>query len=123
MFASHSVQYTYLPDLFLAFDLYDTVEKSFSSRGEVASRLRGSGICQVPEVERPEVLDEGSLKLLVRSLKSRYCDGLAEGVYLRRECGGRTVDRVKIVREDFIAGDERWNRGGIVKNGVVFEKH
>jgi atypical dual specificity phosphatase len=63
-------------------------------------------------------LDEQSLLDVVRTRKSSFYDGVIEGVYLRRQKDGKTVDRAKIVRSDFLAGDEHWNRRGVTPNIV-----
>lgn len=121
LFAKHSIHYTRLPDLFLAFDLFDTETQTFLSRDELSKRLEGTNIQQVRRVDPPEKVDEQSLLEVVRTERSNYYDGVIEGVYLRREEDGKTVDRAKIVRSDFIAGDERWNRGTIVPNKLIVE--
>ncbi|KAI4731835.1 hypothetical protein E4T49_00165 [Aureobasidium sp. EXF-10728] len=118
LFAKHSIHYTNLPDLFLAFDLFDTEAGTFSSRDVLRERIRGTNIHQVGRLE-VESLDEQSLLELVQTHQSSYCEGIIEGVYLRRQRDGKTIDRAKIVRSDFIAGDEHWNRRGVVPNTVM----
>lgn len=44
LYATHSIEYTRLPDYFLAFDLYDHKEERFFSWRERNKRLEGSGI-------------------------------------------------------------------------------
>ncbi|KAG9693539.1 hypothetical protein KCU95_g7035, partial [Aureobasidium melanogenum] len=118
LYAKHSIHYTTLPDLFLAFDLFDTETSTFLSRDALSERLKGTNIHQVSRLE-PESLDEQSLIDLVRTQKSSFYDGVIEGVYLRRQKDGKTIDRAKIVRSDFIAGDEHWNRRGVVPNTFI----
>jgi atypical dual specificity phosphatase len=72
----------------------------------------GTGIHRVPEVPIPAEMTKQSLEEMVQSLPSAYRNGLAEGVYLRRERGDILVDRAKIVRKDFKAGNKKWSRGG-----------
>ncbi|THY75353.1 hypothetical protein D6C86_03755 [Aureobasidium pullulans] len=121
LFAKHSIHYTSLPDMFLAFDLFDTEQGTFLSREALSTRLSGTNIHQVNDLELPETLNEQSLLDIVRSRQSIYYDGIVEGVYLRRQKDGKTIDRAKIVRSDFIAGDEHWNRRGITPNVVAYE--
>ena len=118
LFAKHSIHYSNLPDLFLAFDLLDTKTGSFLSREALSERLRCTKLHQVKdiEVEKP---DEQSLLDIVRTRQSIYYEGVVEGVYLRRQKDGKTIDRAKIVRSDFIAGDEHWNRRGVTPNIVM----
>jgi atypical dual specificity phosphatase len=118
LFAKHSIHYTNLPDLFLAFDLFDTETSSFLSREVLSERLKDTNIHQVKVVDI-ERLDEQSLLDIVPSRQSSYYDGVVEGVYLRRQKDGRTIDRAKIVRSDFIAGDEHWNRRGVTPNTMM----
>ncbi|THY03619.1 hypothetical protein D6D01_10196 [Aureobasidium pullulans] len=121
LFAKHSIHYTRLPDMFLAFDLFDTEQGTFLSREALSTRLSGTNIHQVNDSELPETLNEQSLLDIVRSRQSIYYDGIVEGVYIRRQKDGKTIDRAKIVRSDFIAGDEHWNRRGITPNVVAYE--
>ena len=48
--------------------------------------------------------------------KSRFYDGPVEGVYVKVERGGEVVERGKVVRADFISGNEHWSRGRLRKN-------
>ncbi|KAI5197327.1 hypothetical protein E4T38_08041 [Aureobasidium subglaciale] len=120
LFAKHSIHYSNLPDMFLAFDLFDTETSTFLSRDALSRRLEGTGIHQVNKLEL-EDLSEAALLELVQTHQSSYYAGVIEGVYLRRQRYGKTIDRAKIVRSDFIAGDEHWNRRGIVANVVAYE--
>ncbi|KAI4842859.1 hypothetical protein E4T45_08877 [Aureobasidium sp. EXF-8846] len=118
LFAKHSIHYTNLPDLFLAFDLFDTETGSFLSREVLSERLKDTNIHQVKVVDM-EKLDEQFLLDIVRTRQSSYYEGVVEGVYLRRQKDGKTIDRAKIVRSDFIAGDEHWNRRGVTPNTMT----
>ena len=133
LFATHSVKYTRLPDLFVAFDLYDRFTKRFASRDVMERRLRGTTIKIVPIIYR------GPLKSVdhVRKLSdgpSAFNDDRREGIVLRtferegtaegttppiataaNEDGGAEEPfpewlalRAKSVRSDFIAGNERF---------------
>lgn len=44
-----------------------------------------------------------------------------EGVYVKVERNGVVVQRAKIVRTDFIAGNEHWTRANLRVNGLVVE--
>lgn len=118
----HSIHYTALPAPFLAFDLYDRYTGQFVSRRVLTGLLKGTGLRQVPLIEECEVITRGGLLALIGK-KSEFTDGRLEGVYVREEDGERqrTVDRTKVVRGDFIAGNKHWTRGGIVRNGFVHE--
>jgi len=125
LYARHSVPYTNLPDVFVVFDLFDVQSGRFYSRAALDERLDrfAPGLCRVPAVRIEEALlvDVEVLKDVVRNTRSMFYDGVVEGLYFRREEGKWLVDRAKVVREDFIAGNERWNRGGVVPNGIVWD--
>ncbi|MDW8362227.1 MAG: RNA ligase family protein [Myxococcales bacterium] len=115
-YAVHSIRYTRLPDWFLAFDVYDRVRGAFWSvarRNELAARL---GLAIVPQIAHGRFDVEG-LKRLLGS--SRFTDGPAEGLYIRREEGGWLVARAKLVRAEFVDGiDEHWSRRRLESNRV-----
>ncbi len=119
LFAQHSVPYTRLPDTFLVFDLYDVRENQFSSRAILAEKVAGTSLHQVPVVEPPlRGLSAESLMILATGTRSKFYDGLVEGIYIRREKNGVVIDRAKVVRNDFISGNEHWGKGNIKQNGV-----
>ncbi|KAL1412984.1 hypothetical protein Q8F55_000733 [Vanrija albida] len=115
--ARHSIHYTALPGAFLAFDLYDRVEARFLSRRALARVLAGSGIPQVPLIAEASRLTREDVLHMVQGA-SAFTEGRREGVYVRTEDDERryTVGRGKVVRGDFIAGNEHWARGPLVLN-------
>ena len=127
MVCVHSIKYTRLPNRFLAFDLFDRSRKVFVSRDVLEARLDGSGIAIVPTVMRivgrpeeegagPVMPSDEELKGMVQQ-PSRFYDGRVEGVYVKVEKDGIVVGRGKVVRADFIAGNEHWTRGDLELNG------
>ncbi|KAJ3162136.1 hypothetical protein HDU86_005834 [Geranomyces michiganensis] len=122
MFAKHSILYSRLPDRFVAFDLYDTESKQFVSRDALARKLAGTKLHQIAEVTTlsNSVLDERILCDTVIAHRSRYYDGVVEGFYLRKEKDGALIDRAKIVRSDFIVGNDHWTKGVLTENTVIF---
>ncbi|KAH7106272.1 hypothetical protein BKA62DRAFT_804087 [Auriculariales sp. MPI-PUGE-AT-0066] len=116
--ATHSISYSKLPGLFMAFDLYDRANRIFVDRSTLEGLLHDSGISLTPTVYRGPLLEE---KLLVEmaSAPSAFCDGAREGIYVKWERAGRVVDRAKIVRPDFIAGNEHWTKGIIRLNTII----
>lgn len=96
MYAEHAIAYQSLPDTLIVFDLYETISGIYLSRGALSRKLDGTGIHQVPTVSLPGEVDDERLHELVRTLPSAYYDGLAEGVYLRREKDGKLVDQAKL---------------------------
>lgn len=119
--ATHSVEYTSLQSLFYAFDLYDRETRQFWDRKSLELLLDASGarfplapvVFSGPNLpSRPELV-----KLSRRD--SPFCDGIGEGIYLKWERGGVVVDRSKVVRGDFIAGNEHWTKGVLRFNRVA----
>ncbi|KAJ3003079.1 hypothetical protein HKX48_001969, partial [Thoreauomyces humboldtii] len=120
MFAKHSIHYQRLPDTFLVFDLLDRHTSVFLSRDALQKRLRDTDLVTVPRVPLPDgTVTAEVLKRMVETTRSRYYDGVVEGLYIRKERDGKVVDRAKLVRTDFIAGNEHWSKGIIMRNGVV----
>lgn len=117
LFAKHSVPYTRLPDLFLAFDLFDIAAGRFVSRPVLEARLAGSGISLVPLVARTHLAKPQDAARLIRG--SAFYDGPAEGVYVRVCDADWTIQRAKVVRPDFLSGDEHWSKHSVVPNGIL----
>lgn len=117
MAATHSVSYSDLPDWFLAFDLYDRTTDIFIDRSTLEGLLAQSDIHLVPLLYEGTILEDVEIKMrqMVQK-KSHFCDDLVEGIYVKVESAGKVVRRGKIVRGDFIAGNEHWTRGEIRLN-------
>ena len=108
--ATHALHYTALPDLFLAFDLYDRLNGDYVSRPVLSALLKDSGIQQVPLMKACT----GSIKTTdvcqLTNEQSAFRDGPVEGVYVRIQEGGKTLHRYKIVRADFTPGNSDWGK-------------
>ena len=61
------------------------------------------------------MLSEDELRQAVQQ-PSRFYEGPVEGVYVKVEKGGRVVSRGKVVRSDFISGNEHWSKGPLHVN-------
>ncbi|KAI9136937.1 hypothetical protein BKA69DRAFT_72833 [Paraphysoderma sedebokerense] len=122
-FAKHSIKYTNLPDLFLAFDIFDVANSKFLSRAKFHSILSNTRIATVPSL--PDI-DFESLKskrgwteLFKR--RSVFADNYLEGIYIRADEGEWLRDRFKLVRPDFLASSQHWSTGTLEKNIVDYE--
>ncbi|KAG8948825.1 hypothetical protein FRC04_009290 [Tulasnella sp. 424] len=127
--ATHSIPYTRLPGRFIAFDLYDRRTRSFETYDELKSQLikKAPSIPLVPLIwEGPEstMPDDSRLKEMVQA-PSLYYVGPVEGVYLKIESKRekRVVRRGKVVRGDFIAGNDHWTKGIIRWNGILEQEY
>ncbi|KAG9056880.1 hypothetical protein FS842_009321 [Serendipita sp. 407] len=128
MVCVHSIHYSRLPDRFLAFDLYDRTTGIFASRDVLEDKLHGTGIELVPVIEKRVAIDgqtpsvsmpnHEELTSMVQQ-PSRFYDGRVEGVYVKVERAERVIGRGKVVRGDFIAGNEHWTKGILTFNGIV----
>lgn len=121
MFAKHSIHYTALPDLFIAFDIFDTKEQKFLDRASFREIMSTTNIAFVqPLVENVEAYStRESMEKLLTSTKSKFSDSLIEGIYFRWDQNGRLKTRSKLVRSDFISGDEHWSKGKITLNTLA----
>lgn len=117
VYARHSIHYTNLPDWFVAFDLYDKLEEKFWSRNRLENHLHGSSIYLINIVASRSFDNLEQLSSLVHT-KSIYYDGEVEGLYFRisDESNEWLLDRGKIVRSDFISGNDFWSKGGVIAN-------
>lgn len=107
-YAVHSVRYSKLKDWFLAFDVYDRCRTEFWSASRRDDLARGLGIATVPLLARGR-FDLGGLQGLLG--QSKVGEGPAEGLYVRREEGGRLISRAKLVRPEFVQSmDEHWSK-------------
>ncbi|KAH9261719.1 hypothetical protein BASA81_000375 [Batrachochytrium salamandrivorans] len=118
MVATHSIAYDDLPDYFVAFDLL-LGNGRFASRRLFRELMEAfaPSIPQVPEV-RPAALTLPALQLYVQTGGSQFRKnrGQLEGVYIRLDQGDFLHERSKIVRQDFIAGNEHWTKHSIQRN-------
>jgi atypical dual specificity phosphatase len=115
--ATHSILYTKLLDIFLAFDLYDRNTGTWADRGTISGLLQLTGIQMVPLVSETQgiVPSEQELRSLVQQ-ESKFYNGRVEGIYIKVEDKGKVLSRGKVVRSDFIAGNEHWTKGIIRLN-------
>lgn len=115
-YMKHSIHYTRLPDYFLAFDIYNCLTQTFLSRKELELRLAGTSIKQVPLIANKTFSSIKELTDIASKAKSKYYDGIVEGVYLRVCDDKNTIDRTKIVRKDFICGNSQGSSQGNVRH-------
>lgn len=117
--ARHSLDYSSLPDWFLAFDIFDRIEERFWSTTRRNEMMEQHGISHVPSVFDGETNIQ-NLENLVLHKKSRFRPGPMEGVVVRQESEDWLEARAKLVRPDFTqAITEHWSRRGIDWNRLT----
>ena len=119
--ACHSIQYTLLPDFFLAFDVYDRHEQRFMNSARRDELIAELELGVVPKIAT------GILRLneIPRFLgKSSLYDGPMEGVYLRREGVSWLTQRAKVVRAEFVQQiGKHWSKQSLVLNKLKSSEH
>ena len=119
LYAKHSISYNNLPDYFLAFDLYNKKKKLFYNRDILVEKLKDTNIHFVREMYRGKIKDQNQLLKMIEQ-QSDYTDSRVEGIYLKIFEGDYIKGRCKLVRNDFLSGNEHWTKGGIQKNKLKF---
>ncbi|KAJ3105744.1 hypothetical protein HDU97_007564 [Phlyctochytrium planicorne] len=129
MHAKHSILYDALPDVFIAFDLFDVVNQKFVSRKRFASALEGSSLSRVPVIQINAVIDsltvldeKATKEKLLRLLQDQSAfssESRREGVVFRVDEGDWLMDKAKIVRSDFMAGNRHWSKNSVELNGMA----
>ena len=117
-YAKHTIPYEWLPDWFLAFDIYETANGNFVSRDVRHNSLRSIGIKEVPFMGDMLLNNESQIHDLLECHSVLY-NGPVEGVYLRLEDNGKLLRRAKIVRREFTQSiEEHWTRQALQINGM-----
>lgn len=117
LYATHSIPYSRLPDYFMAFDLYDRRTGTFASTNTLRSLLMNTSISVVPLLHEGGLPSENELREMVQR-ESMFYEGRIEGIYLKVEIELEVVQRAKVVRSDFIAGNEHWTKAPLQVNTI-----
>lgn len=118
VYAKHSIHYTKLPDYFIAYDLWDMVEKRFYSRKRLETILANTSIKCVPLI-CSNTFDSMNQILKFVTGESQFYDGPIEGVYIRICDSMWLSHRAKIVRNDFLSGNEHWTKNIMIVNKIL----
>ena len=118
MVAQHGINYTRLPDWFIAYDLYDPERDLFLSPVEARKLLTAAGF-YVPVIRFQGVFEGGYSELEeLANLPALWADSKAEGIYIKVCDGEKLLHRFKMVREDFQRGIF-WDKKQLKKNSCV----
>jgi atypical dual specificity phosphatase len=118
MYATHSIPYTQLPDLFLVYDLFDRKAQTFVDTKILHNLLESTSLSSVPILHEGKMPADADLLAMIQR-KSAFYGGRVEGVYVKVEVNSSVRLRGKIVRSDFIAGNEHWTKG-ILRVNTLF---
>jgi|SaaInlStandDraft_6_1057023.scaffolds.fasta_scaffold04298_4 atypical dual specificity phosphatase len=121
LYAKHSIDYNNLPDYFMAFDLYNKKKKLFYNRDKLVEALKDTNLHYVREMYRGKIKDKTHLLKMIEQ-KSDYTDGRVEGIYLKIFENDYVKSRCKLVRNDFICGNDHWSKGIMQKNTLTITK-
>lgn len=117
-YAKHTVAYTRLPDLFIAFDVYDRKDGRFVSVERRQDFIRECGVFEVPTLHAAHI-DQRDIEGLMAS-RSRFGDSPCEGLYFRICDRFHTLYRAKVVRPGFLLpGETHWRSRRIERNLVA----
>ena len=122
--ARHSLDYDYLPDWWLFFDVYDREAKKFWSTERRHQTAREIGVVEVPCLRRG-LVKFVELNDLVTHQISRFGEEPIEGLVVRREDSAWLHQSGKLVRPSFTqsitqhwrARTMTWNRLGMTPSG------
>ncbi|KAG0228379.1 hypothetical protein BGX31_006590 [Mortierella sp. GBA43] len=150
LYAKHSVHYTGLRSWFVPFDLYDVKTGTYVSRAVFRKAIAQTQLPLNPIITIPDDICgnvDKTLRWVLQTLQSRSAlmksshpataaaaaaaeargdndqcppQDRVEGLYFRIDQGDRLLMRSKVVRPDFIAGEERWGSKEQVANKVVY---
>lgn len=108
-YAVHSVEYTKLPDYFLALDIYDRKEEKFLSVDRRNKIVYDLGMYLIPQWGNS--ICNTIHNLSVHIGESFITEAPMEGIYIRQDQGDYLLRRAKLVRPGFIQNiDEHWSK-------------
>jgi atypical dual specificity phosphatase len=118
--AKHSIHYNNLPDYFIAYDIFDIKEEKFLDRTTFYEIMSSTNIPYLKPIVNnfEECNSREKIISFLNSKKSEFStDSLIEGIYIRVDgVDGFLKERAKIVRGDFVCGNEEWSKHRITPN-------
>lgn len=116
--AVHSLEYSDLPDYFLAFDVYDRNARCFWSTKRRNALVLQLGLRHIHQVGTGHYR-LNSLKQMIATAPSMYRDAGCEGIYFRQEDEDRLIARTKLVHPDFVQSiGEHWRSRSLRWNAL-----
>lgn len=117
--AKHAIGYDQLPDWFIAYDIYDKKTKKFFSRQKLEEALENTTVPIIPKIFEGIIKDEKQL-LTWMNKKSYFYDGPAEGIIVRICDDSWLLHKGKVVRSNFLCGNDHWSKGTLEPNKTLF---
>jgi atypical dual specificity phosphatase len=117
LYALHGIRYDKLPNLFMAFDIYDHEKGYYLDTGLSRDLLHQAGFDVVPLLHKGPVESYEQLEAFCQE-PSPFASERREGVYVKVTDGEKVIKRFKMVRKDFIQGCH-WSDRAITRNKVL----
>ena len=126
VYAKHSISYNQLPEYFIAYDLYSTSKQTFHSKSQFLSEMNehASTITLVPILYEGNKLS--SLQQIIDFVNGPSMFSTTdnrEGIVVRVHKKDELIMKCKIVREHFIAGNDRWNKSDHMALNTLAKKY
>lgn len=119
LYAQHTLGYNALPDLFVAYDIYDAEKRRFLDPERSRAALLAAGFFVVPLLAGPGAVTEKELQTLVNGPAAYDTSGARrEGIYVKMGDGETLLLRAKAVRAGWKSDDD-WNKKPLVKNRLT----
>lgn len=99
MYATHSIYYDRLPDLFLAYDIYVVEDRKFLAPDVFEELMSQTDICYIKSVKH--TLNSMQDVVELSESKSLYRNGLSEGIVIKLAEGRWQTDSFKVVNKFF----------------------
>jgi atypical dual specificity phosphatase len=122
LYTKHSISYNNLPDYFLAFDLFSKKKKLFYHRNILLDKLKDTSIIPVRSIYEGKIRDRDQLLTMINAT-SQYTDTRVEGIYLKMYQGDYVESRCKLVRNDFLEGNQHWSKRKVEKNKLSIMRY
>lgn len=116
--AQHGIQYTKLPDYFIAYDLYDYEREEWLAPPLARKLLGESGFTLATLYHQGEFGGGYDELTALANSPAAWAEDKAEGIYLKVYDERKVTHRFKMVRPDFVRG-RFWNPEKIAKNRKV----
>lgn len=118
LYALHGIRYDKLPDLFVAYDLFDWFSLQFVATEKARELLTNAGFSVPPLLHTGKVESWEQLEALCNEKSAFSTLDQREGVYIKISDTKEVVARFKMVRADYVQGS-RWDLRTITKNKLA----